>query len=76
VIHAADGMQGTLLGPSFDDAEIMQRLDRLSARYQPLDEATLIEHAALADGKVIGWFQGRMEFGAHSILGDPRRPTR
>jgi len=79
VTHVADGMQGALLGPSFDDAEIMQRLDALGVCYQPLDEATLIEHAAqaLADGKVIGWFQGRMEFGpralgARSILGDPR----
>jgi len=79
VAHETDGMQGALLGPSFDDAAIMKRLDDLGACYQTLDEETLIEQAAqaLADGKVIGWFQGRMEFGpralgARSILGDPR----
>lgn len=79
VTVVADGMQGGYLGPSYSDDEIMQRLDALGADYQRLDEAEMIERAAqaLADGKVVGWFQGRMEFGpralgARSILGDPR----
>lgn len=79
--HTADQMLGALLGPSFDDTEVMKRLDALSANYQLLEEAQMIDAAAqaLANGKVIGWFQGRMEFGpralgARSILGDPRSP--
>ncbi|VAW87651.1 Nodulation protein nolO [hydrothermal vent metagenome] len=78
-VRGGDSMQGSFLGPSFDDTDIMQRLDKLGAQYQALDEQSMIEHAAqaLADGKVIGWFQGRMEFGpralgARSILADPR----
>lgn len=77
----SDGMQGSYLGPAFSDSEVRQRLDALGARYQTLDEAALIDHAAeaLAQQKVVGWFQGRMEFGpralgARSILGDPRSP--
>ncbi|MDQ7905939.1 carbamoyltransferase [Phytohabitans sp. ZYX-F-186] len=77
-----DAMSGALLGPAYDDAEIRASLDRRGAVYQTLDQATLIDEvvAALAAGKVVGWFQGRMEFGpralgARSILGDPRDPT-
>lgn len=77
-----DGMHGAYLGPSYGDPEIKADLDRLGAHYHALDETQLVDQAAraIADGKVIGWFQGRMEFGpralgARSILGDPRSPS-
>jgi carbamoyltransferase len=82
-----DGQQGSFLGPRFTTDEVARFLGRVapqsSASLQRYDdEAELLESVAalLADGKVIGWFQGRMEFGpralgARSILGDPRSPT-
>ncbi|MDW5328902.1 carbamoyltransferase [Plantactinospora sp. KLBMP9567] len=76
-----DAMSGALLGPAYDDADIRSALDRRGAVYRAVDEATLIDQVvtALAAGKVVGWFQGRMEFGpralgARSILADPRDP--
>ncbi len=77
-----DAMQGSFLGPRFPDDEIERRFDSTGARYTTLPEAGLIERTAeaLAAGKAVGWFQGRMEFGpralgARSILADPRSPT-
>ena len=74
-----DLMKGAYLGPSFTDKEITRALNKLNARYQKLDERKLVEKVAslLDKGKVIGWFQGRMEFGpralgGRSILGDAR----
>ncbi|MEV6977967.1 carbamoyltransferase [Kitasatospora sp. NPDC093806] len=74
-----DAMSGSLLGPEFDDERIAAHLDGLGAPYRRLAPEELDKEvaAALADGKVVGWFQGRMEFGpralgARSILGDPR----
>lgn len=74
-----DRMQGAYLGNCYSNAHIEQSLRRLNARFERLDPAELIEATAsrLADDKVIGWFQGRMEFGpralgGRSILGDPR----
>ena len=74
-----DAMRGSYLGPEFSDADIGLRLDGAGAKYQRLEENALLDHAAaaLAQEKVIGWFQGRMEFGpralgGRSILGDPR----
>ena len=76
-----DGMRGALLGPSFDDGQIEAFLRERGAPYERLYRGTLIERVAclLAEEKVIGWFNGRMEFGpralgARSILGDPRSP--
>jgi carbamoyltransferase len=76
-----DGMRGSYLGPSFDDEAIEEALNKLGARYDRLEKEGLIDRTAraLADGKVVGWFQGRMEFGpralgARSILADPRSP--
>ncbi len=76
---ARDAMHGSYLGPAFSDADIGLRLDGAGAKYQRLEESALLDHAAgaLAQEKVIGWFQGRMEFGpralgGRSILGDPR----
>jgi carbamoyltransferase len=73
--------QGAFLGPGFNEAEISAALDSLGARYTqlPADEMVARAAEALALGKVVGWFQGRMEFGPRalgnrSILGDPRSP--
>ncbi|MCB1776776.1 MAG: hypothetical protein KDI50_04995, partial [Candidatus Competibacteraceae bacterium] len=77
-----DRMQGALLGPAFADAEVDARLARLGAISTVLPDAELFTEVArrLAAGRVVGWFQGRMEFGPRalgnrSILGDPRSPT-
>jgi carbamoyltransferase len=78
-----DSQQGSLLGPSFPDDQIERFLRSVEAPYQAFDsEDELCEAVAalLAEGKVVGWFQGRMEFGpralgARSILGDPRDPA-
>ncbi|MEM7404371.1 MAG: carbamoyltransferase [Pseudomonadota bacterium] len=75
-----DRMHGALLGPSYTGADLYAALDRLGAHYrlQPDRDALLTEVAGLLAGeKVVGWFQGRMEFGpralgARSILGDAR----
>jgi len=73
-----DAMNGSLLGPEFSNNEIRKELDQMSAVYTEVDDAELINKTAgfIADGKIVGWFQGRMEFGpralgARSILGDP-----
>ncbi len=78
-----DAQQGSLLGPRFTTDEIERALARQGGSGRRFDdEAELMEHVAglLAEGKVVGWFQGRMEFGpralgARSILGDPRSPA-
>ena len=74
-----DAMQGAYLGPAYDDDECADRLKRAGARFGRLGGDQAIERAAsdLADGKALGWFQGRMEFGPRalgnrSILADPR----
>ncbi len=79
---AIDAMQGSYLGPAFEQKDIEARLARVGARFRVLDDHATIETtaAALADGKAVGWFQGRMEFGpralgGRSILGDARSPT-
>ncbi len=70
------------LGPQFTDAEIAQYLDGAGARYQTLSDQELPARTAklISEGNVVGWFQGRMEFGPRalgnrSILGDPRSPN-
>jgi carbamoyltransferase len=80
--NSGDGMGGAFLGPAFAQDDIEKRLTAAGARYRVLEDDALIAAAAraLADGKALGWFQGRMEFGpralgARSILGDPRSPT-
>jgi carbamoyltransferase len=77
----SDAMQGALLGPSFTNEEIEQFLKSKNAPYVRLSDAELYDRIAddLAAEKVIGWFQGRMEFGpralgARSIIGDARSP--
>lgn len=77
----SDAMKGSFLGPSFGNDEIKSFLDTTGATYHRVERSDLAEHVAhlLADEKIVGWFQGRMEFGpralgARSILGDPRSP--
>ena len=74
-----DGMRGAYLGPSYDDDECARRLEQAGARFARLGDEQAIERAAsdLADGKGLGWFQGRMEFGPRalgnrSIIADAR----
>src|SRR5438874_2202916 len=77
-----DAMKGSYLGPSFSDEEIRAFLDERGAPYFTVSSDELCDRVAaeLAAGKVIGWFQDRMEFGpralgARSILGDARNTT-
>ncbi|MFN2595758.1 MAG: carbamoyltransferase [Pyrinomonadaceae bacterium] len=77
----ADGMRGAYLGPEFSGDEIRAVLDSVGASYRRVEPSDIAETVArlLADEKVVGWFNGRMEFGpralgARSILGDPRSP--
>ena len=75
-----DCQHGSLLGPRFDGAATRRFLDKTGAKYREFpDDDSLCEHVAdlLARQKVVGWFQGRMEFGpralgSRSILGDAR----
>jgi carbamoyltransferase len=64
-----DGMKGAYLGPAFDDDESAKRLTAVGARFVRLDDSVLIDRAIadLTDGKALGWFQGRMEFGPRSL---------
>jgi carbamoyltransferase len=77
-----DRMRGSYLGPAFPQSEVEDRLRQAGARFETLSEPDLLAACvdALSDGKAIGWFQGRMEFGpralgARSILADPRSPS-
>jgi carbamoyltransferase len=77
-----DAMKGAYLGPASGDAEIERFLQSAGAAYDRLDRRSLPMRVAelLAEGRVVGWFHGRMEFGpralgARSILADPRSPT-
>ena len=77
-----DTMQGAYLGPQFNQVEVGNRLRNIGAVFEVVDDEELVARTAdtLADGKIVGWFQGRMEFGpralgARSILGDPRSPS-
>src|SRR5262249_47561555 len=76
-----DGMKGAYLGPELSADEIEAFLKKQGAPYERPTRADLLLAVAkqLADGQVVGWFNGRMEFGpralgARSILGDPRNP--
>ncbi len=76
-----DNMSGAFLGCRYTNDEIESYLDAVNAPYIRLDDKTLMPKLAmfLENGKIIGWFSGRMEFGpralgARSIIGDPRNP--
>ncbi len=75
----ADRMSGSYLGPGYSPEQIKSALDAMGANYTVLEDDTLYAKTAqlINDEKVIGWFQGRMEFGpralgGRSIIGDPR----
>jgi carbamoyltransferase len=80
--NGRDAMRGSLLGPEFSARDIERMMSRYQAvgrRYDDFCELARDVAAQLAEGKIIGWFQGRMEFGpralgGRSILGDPRNP--
>lgn len=81
VAAGRDAQKSSLLGPSYTNDEIRGVLDRHGAVYRqcPAGELPAAVAALLAEGKVVGWVQGRMEFGpralgARSILGDARSP--
>jgi carbamoyltransferase len=72
--------ENVYVGPSFSDKEIVQFLESQNVSYQQLDRKPLLEKTAqlIADGNVVGWYQGKMEWGpralgCRSILADPRR---
>ena len=76
-----DSMRGAYLGPNFTNDEIKKSLTECGANYKELDDDAVINETAkgLADGKAIGWMNGRMEFGprslgGRSIIADPRSP--
>jgi carbamoyltransferase len=76
-----DAMHGAFLGPSYADGQIERYLQSIGAVYERLDREPLLARTAdaLSNEKIVGWFNGRMEFGpralgARSILGDPRSP--
>jgi carbamoyltransferase len=77
--NGSDFMQGSYLGPQFSEEEIRSYLDSVGASYQEIQDKELYLRLAelLASENIVGWFQGRMEFGpralgARSIIGDPR----
>ena len=74
-----DQMKGSYLGPSFDDDIIETKLNSLEAKYTKMSEKDMTDTIAkeLSNQKIVGWFQGRMEFGpralgSRSIIADPR----
>jgi carbamoyltransferase len=78
-VNGADTMNGAFLGPKFGAAQIRRQLDEFKASYQELADSELMPSVAeiLDRGDIVGWFQGRMEFGpralgGRSIIGDPR----
>jgi carbamoyltransferase len=80
-VNGHDNMQGAYLGPRFSNDEIRGYLDSVGARYTYLDDDQLLPRVAeiIAAENVVGWFQGRMEFGprslgGRSIIGDARSP--
>jgi carbamoyltransferase len=80
-VNGTDSMRGSYLGPRYTAGEIREQLDKSGAVYTEMDDNELLPRLAdiLASENVVGWFQGRMEFGpralgGRSIIGDPRSP--
>jgi len=82
VINNHDQMAGSLLGPKFSNSEILSAIKRFKGNYdyiEDFDELAKVVAEKIANGNVVGWFQGRMEYGpralgSRSILGDARNP--
>ena len=79
IANKNDSMKGSFLGPSYSNQKVETELSKLKAKYNYMNESDLIDTVAelIKNGKAIGWFQGRMEFGpralgCRSILADPR----
>jgi len=79
IVNPKDSMKGSYLGPEFTQNEIEKELKSIGANFNTFDYENLINKTSsfLSEGKAIGWFQGKMEFGpralgGRSILGDPR----
>jgi len=79
IVNPNDSMKGSYLGPLYKQDSIEKELLACGAKFDSITKEEMIEQSAqaLADGKAVGWFQGRMEFGpralgGRSILGDPR----
>lgn len=79
VAEPMDSMRGSYLGKQYSNDDIQTYLDSIEAKYQKLDDSELMPKLAglLASQNIVGWFQGRMEFGprslgGRSIIGDPR----
>ena len=80
IVNSGDSMQGAFLGPEYSDREIERSINHFEAKGEFLpDFQDLADRVAgyISEGKVVGWFQGRMEFGPRalgnrSILGDAR----
>ncbi len=82
VRNGIDAMKGSYLGPEFSQQDITERLTSCGAVFETLTDDEVIEQTAqaLANGKAVGWMNGRMEFGprslgGRSIIADPRSPT-
>ena len=80
--NGVDRMAGSFLGPAYSDVDVAERLTAVGADFTLMTDDEIFEDTvcALTDGKAVGWFQGRMEFGpralgGRSILGDPRSPS-
>lgn len=78
-VNADDSMLGSYFGPRYSNNQIQSFLDSVNATYHYLDDRVLMPKVAelIADQRVVGWFQGRMEYGpralgGRSIIGDPR----
>ncbi len=81
-VQAPDSMQGAYLGPDYSEKDILRTLRKYNAPYvkhETVDELSHVVADLLDQGSVVGWLQGRMEYGpralgGRSILGDPRNP--
>ncbi len=81
-VNNNDSMKGAYLGPKYNADEIQKSLSKLNAKFKKFNDNVIIEKTAnfIKEGKAVGWFQGRMEFGpralgARSIIADPRSST-
>ena len=81
IIKKSDSMKGSYLGPNYKNEEILDELKKIGARFKKFDNNVLTKLVSnyIKNGKAIGWFSGKMEFGprslgARSILADPRDP--
>ena len=79
IVNKNDSMKGSYLGPSYGEDEIKIKLNKIGAKYEKFNFNEILKKTSLdlSEGKAVGWFQGKMEFGpralgSRSILADPR----